>query len=65
MIFKKHKDEVIEEIYWTISNSLREGLNLGQQPHEAIASAVAESFKILIDNQYTDEDFEQDITLKS
>ncbi len=76
MKFKKP----IEQIEWDIQNraegAVRHafqqiyGYNGGmQQPisdalSRAIGQAVVEGFKTMMENQYTDEDFEQDIGLK-
>ena len=76
MRFKKP----IEQLQWDIharaqsaaSSALQNGFgynNQAMQPltqaiSQAIAMAVAESFKVMMEQQYTDEDFEKDIGLK-
>jgi hypothetical protein len=70
----------IEDIKWEIQSRAQSqvqyalnvihGYNSGMQQSidetlaRAIGHAVAEGFKVMMENQYTDEDFEKDIGLK-
>lgn len=78
MILKKDKELVLNEIRsrasGTISSHLQSNLgahmridtnSLAYTLQEAISMAITDSFRVLIENQYTDDDFEKDITLKS
>lgn len=74
MRFKKDKEEVLREIQARASGCISYELqninmqvNMGSVAYSfqnAIAKAVAEGFRVMIENQYTDDDFERDLTLK-
>jgi len=75
MRFKKPKEEVLREIRdralnktnAVSQNNATVSVNLASLTwniQEAIASAVEEGFRTILENEYTDEDFERDLTLK-
>ena len=75
MKLKKDKEQVFWEINarcqtaakLSLDNALGYGQAMGPVSNavsQAIAMAVAEGFKVLMENQYTDEDFERDLTLR-
>ena len=73
-MFKKDKQKLLEEIqarasavvYNDFQNmNMRVDMNSVTWTFQnAIAKAVAEGFKVMLENQYTDEMFENDIGLK-
>ena len=73
MKLKKSREEVLEQIRVNASamvSSKLYNLNMRVDPNsfsyqlqDMIASSIAEGFRVLLDNQYTDEDFERDMTL--
>lgn len=74
-MLKKPKDEVLKEIQSRALIASMNSLNISTgleirmdsmiyQIQSSIAAAVTEGFKVLIENQYTDEMFENDIGLK-
>ena len=77
MNLKKPKEQVLSEIQARAAGSVSSHLrnNLGDSLRidtssltyilqNAIAMAVTEGFRTLLENQYTDDDFERDLTLK-
>lgn len=77
MMLKKPKQQVLDEIYnaaeskirYNLQNNLGAGLqmNVGSVTYaiqQAIADAVREGFSVMIDNIYTDAEFEEDIGLR-
>lgn len=68
----------VDQIYWEINgraqsqaksalSALGYGGPMDQISNtlaQAIATAVAEGFRVMMENQYTDDDFEKDMTLK-
>jgi hypothetical protein len=74
MRLRKTKEEVLSEIYSRVSGSVSGqlyNLNLNNGSNgmqyviqQAIATGVADAFRCLLDNQYTDDDFEKDMQLK-
>lgn len=76
-MLKKPKEQVLSEINSRAMAACSYNLqqNLGHAMHmdsnsvayalqSAIATAITEGFKVLLENQYTDEMFENDIGLK-
>lgn len=73
MILKKNKEEVLKEIQDRASASISSDLrylnmsidmnSVAWGLQNAIAKAVTEGFRTLLENQYTDDDFEKDIDL--
>lgn len=74
MNFKKSKEEVLNEIQAragavVYSDFANMNMRVDTQSvayvfQQAIAKAVAEGFRVILENQYTDDDFERDLTLK-
>lgn len=74
MMLKKSKEEVLKEIQARAASSIYNDLsNMNMRVdtssvtwtlQQAIAKAVTEGFRTLLDNQYTDEMFENDIGIK-
>ncbi len=77
MILKKDKETVLSEInsrvdaaiHNDLQNAFGPGLRLDTHSliytlKSAIASGVEEGFRVLLENRYTDDDFEKDLTLK-
>lgn len=73
MMFKKPKDQLLGDIYnnchHTVHSQLYShygevGLN-AEILSSTIAMAIEEAFRTMIENQYTDDDFEKDIGLKT
>ena len=77
MNLKKPKQEVLNQINANVSGIIYNHLsnNLGNSMRidaggltytlqQAIAIAVTEGFRTLLENQYTDDDFENDMALK-
>lgn len=73
---KKSKEDVLNEIRSQAMNATYNSMNQSQKLQvdtspimfmiqSAIAEAVAAGFRTLLENQYTDDDFERDLTLKS
>ncbi len=77
MILKKQKEEVLNTINANVHSIVYSQLSqltynqqvsmqaLQQAIQNAISMGVEEGFRTLLENQYTDDDFERDITLKS
>lgn len=71
MKFKKDKYQVADEIRsralkiskMSLDMDLGYGHAIGPMG-EAIAKAVSEGFAVMMENEYTDDDFEHDLTLK-
>lgn len=74
MRLKKDKEQVLSEIQAraaaVVYNDFQNmNLRVDTQSvawtfQNAIAKAVAEGFRVVLENQYTDDDFERDLTLK-
>lgn len=75
MMLKKPKEDVLREIQSRALSASMNSLNSSTgleirmesmiyQIQTSIAAAVTEGFKVLIENQYSDEMFENDIGLK-
>lgn len=75
IVFKKSKEAVLDDIRNAASaavyNELTYNFNLSFNKNDmvfslqiAMAKAVEEGFRSMLDNQYTDDDFENDITLR-
>lgn len=78
MNFKVSRQELLDRIksnssaaihnhlYNSLGNSIKVDTgNLGYTLQTAISEAVTAGFKTMLDNQYSDDDFEKDLTLKS
>jgi hypothetical protein len=79
MNFKKPKDEVVNDIYYRVESALRYTLEsqsayrypgYGRSPRDhdeamvrAITVAITEAMRTLVDNVYTDAEFEEDLGL--
>ena len=82
MNFKKPKDDLINEVYYRVDNTLRHILH-SHSPYgygygdprgrghpgdeamlHAITYAVTEAIKVVIENTYTDQEFEEDLGLR-
>lgn len=63
MRFKKPKEQVLNDIKWNAFAIITRG-NVSSDVADTIANAIEEAFRTLLDNQYTDEDFEKDMNLK-
>ena len=78
MNFKKPKDDVIHDVYYRVDNSLRVSMHdmlmrSGGREYQmgpnmealmyAITVAITEATRTIIENVYTDADFEKDIGL--
>lgn len=77
MNFKKSRQEVLDQIkanssaaiYNHLNNSLGSSIKVdaGSMVYvlqEAISRAITAGFQTMLENEYSDEDFEKDITLK-
>lgn len=74
MMFKKSKEDMLNEIQARASAVVyNDFANMNMRVdtqsvtwtfQQAIAKAVAEGFRVMLENQYTDEMFEKDIGLK-
>ena len=74
MRLKKDKEQVLAEIQARAASVISYDLqNMNMKVdmnsvawsfQNAIAKAVAEGFRVVLENQYTDDDFERDLTLK-
>jgi hypothetical protein len=77
MMFKKPKQDVLDEIFMVVDNKINYTLqsNLGSSINintgsvsyaikQAIAEGIREAFSVMIDNVYTDAEFEEDIGLR-
>jgi hypothetical protein len=74
MNFKKPKQQVLDEIQARAGSAIYSELqnmnmriDMGSAAYglqQAIAKAIAEGFKCMMENQYTDQEFESDIGLK-
>jgi hypothetical protein len=76
MRLKKTKEEVLSEIYSRASGAVSSELYSGSfrmdintnsitdSIQRAVARAVQDGFRTLLENQYTDDDFEKDLQLK-
>lgn len=74
MNFKKPKQEVLNEIQARAQQAMQYELSgmhmmidtnsFVWQLQTAISKGIAEGFKVMMENQYTDQEFEQDIGLK-
>jgi hypothetical protein len=69
MRFKKTKEDVLNELKWNakavISNQFYHQPDLSRENLAFVmAMGIEEAFRTLLDNQYTDEDFERDMNLK-
>lgn len=75
MMLKKPKQQVLDEIQARAAGAISYELqnmqlqvNMGSAAwtlQQAIAKAIAEGFKVMIENQYSDAEFEEDLGLKS
>lgn len=77
MILKKNQEELLNLIHSNVYSALYNDLNILSHNDRvsmndlhyciqaAISTGVQEGFRTLLENQYTDEEFEQDIGLKS
>lgn len=72
---KKSKAQVLEDIHRRAMDATYNSINQNQKLQvdtgpimymiqNAIAAAVTAGFNSLLENQYTDDDFEKDLTLK-
>lgn len=76
MRFKKTRQEVINEIRGRVScqaynqlNSIQYNMKFDSNSiinalNMALSEAITEGFRVLLENEYTDEDFERDMNLK-
>lgn len=71
MNFKKPKEELLSEIRNRASYSVSQtvltlsGHDAGPVISNAIANAVEQAFRVMIDNVYTDAEFEEDLQLRN
>jgi hypothetical protein len=74
MNYIKSRDEVLKEVkdrvYLTISYNMtnvhnQSMSNIGYTIQNAIADGITEGIKVLMENTYTDQQFEQDIKLRT
>ena len=78
MMFKRPKEEIADEVYYRVNSSLRTTMyetmirSYGHQPEigpvlesllHAVSIAMREATKTIIENVYTDAEFEEDIGL--
>lgn len=78
--FKKPKEEVLRQIKvnagaaisYSLQNNLGASMNINLNTNsiayaieQAISEAVAEGFRTMLEAQYTEDDFERDMTLKT
>lgn len=76
MNFKKSPQEIYEEILWRAQDAIHNSFysidpygysQPGPNMHHltyAMSQGIAEAFKVMMENTYTDADFEKDIGLK-
>ena len=76
MMFKKPKEQVLSEIKWRVDSEVHQRLssytynghldmnNLQVAIQAAITAGIEESFRVMIENVYTDAEFEEDLTLR-
>ncbi len=76
MRLTKSKEDIVNDIRWKTESKLKSDMTyLTMSPHDTldhfksnisriVANAISESFDILLDNIYTNDDFERDLGLK-
>ena len=77
MNFKKPKEEVINEAFWAAQSQVGRTLSSRLGHHDpgpqsirmaieqAISDGIEAAVRSLVENTYTDQEFEQDLTLRS
>lgn len=76
LIFKKEKEVVLEDVKWRVYNRVENMLQnytyngqitldkLMEAIKYSISEGVTEGLNAMLENQYTEDDFERDLTLK-